>query len=123
MCAGAQGVAETVLLPHGTDQVGGPAPERLQRRQRGQQSRHRVDELIDVELVDGQDERLTGRVVAVQGAGPDAGPLGDLVLRGAAVFGEGLPRGGQDTGPVLASVGTNHSAPPWLPFCYPERSP
>ena len=90
------------------DQVGGPAPERLQRRQRGQQARHRVDELVDLELVDGQHERLAGRVVAVQGAGPDAGPLGDLVHRGAAVLGQGLASGCQDAGPVLASVCADH---------------
>jgi 1-deoxyxylulose-5-phosphate synthase len=39
-----------VLPPHRTDQVGGPAPQRLQRRQRRQQPRHRADQPVDLKL-------------------------------------------------------------------------
>jgi hypothetical protein len=44
--------------------------------------------------------------VAVQGADPDPGAAGDVLQGGGlAVFGEGLPTGGQELVVVLARIG------------------
>jgi hypothetical protein len=79
-CAGClKRLAETVVDPHRVGQTHEPHPKRWQRRVRGHDVAHRFQQRLNFPLVDGEDEVLSGREMAIQRACTDTRELGDRI--------------------------------------------